>query len=164
MRRTDTGDRTYIPFARKQYPPRNCKKIQKNESVKTIAVRNLTKSPKQSDMFPLPWWRGVCLSGKRVFVIGIRAVVDNLSVEPLISRLGLQTERPAQLSAGHATNNYHFLGGVPAMRNYLPRFSFALAVIVLLSLSAFRQATSPPPPTRTVVRPPRAVVARSPLT
>jgi len=29
-------------------------------------------------------------------IIGIRAVVDNLSVAPLISRLGLQTKRPAK--------------------------------------------------------------------
>src|SRR2546421_8227393 len=113
----------------------------------------------------LPWWRGICLTESDAFVIiGIRTVLHSLSVEQLISRLGLQTRRPAKHSAGHSVNNFNFLGGVPAMRNYLPRFFFVLAVIVVFSLSAFGQNTSSGSLTGTVVDPQGAVVAGAVVT
>ncbi|HEX9629031.1 MAG TPA: carboxypeptidase regulatory-like domain-containing protein, partial [Pyrinomonadaceae bacterium] len=50
------------------------------------------------------------------------------------------------------------------MRNYLPRFFFVLAVIVVFSLSAFGQNTSTGSLTGTVVDPQGAVVAGAVVT
>jgi hypothetical protein len=106
-----------------------------------------------------PW-----ASVARCLHLGKRAVIHSLSVEPLINRFGLQTKCPAKVSAEHRSNNLNFLGGVPAMRNYLPRFFFVLAIIVVFSLSAFGQVSSTGSLSGTVVDPQGAVVAGATVT